>query len=296
MVRRISKILKFVRKCKSLVFKHVRPFSSKFSKKTYTQCQHVVLNCLKVRFNEDYRDIEELVNEMPEIQKELNLSSVPHFTTLQKAFQRSKSIVLNLLVMLSAGLSNFNGNAGVDATGFQRGSASQHYTKRCKIRIKSQKTTFLVDTTNRTILGIHLTTGRKHDTKIAPIVIGRVLKWFRIKKLVGDKGYDDEKIRRLLRRNRVLPIIKYREFEESYRDLNKAVENLGYSQRVHNETVNSVVKRKYGDKLRSKRWFTQFRETKFKAIVHNIERSLLSLLQDFYKTKFINTFANYKLL
>ncbi len=82
-------------------------------------------------------------------------------------------------------------------------------------------------------------------------------------------------------------------FEESYRDLNKAVENLGYSQRVHNETVNSVVKRKYGDKLRSKRWFTQFRETKFKAIVHNIERSLLSLLQDFYRTRFLYIFMEF---
>ena len=117
MRRKISKILKFVRLCKNLVFKRIRLYSSKFSKKTYTQHQHIVLNCLKIRFNEDYRDMEDIINEMPGIQKELNLSSVPHFTTLQKAFQRLKSKIFNLLILLSAKLTEFSGNAGVDATG-----------------------------------------------------------------------------------------------------------------------------------------------------------------------------------
>lgn len=131
----LSKILVFVRKCNGLVFKHVRPFSSKFSKKTYTQHQLIILNCLKIRLNEDYRDVEDLLIEMPGIQKELNLSSVPHFTTIQKAFQRLKSRIYNLLILLSAKLTDFSGNAGIDATGFQRGSASQHYSKRCKLNI-----------------------------------------------------------------------------------------------------------------------------------------------------------------
>ncbi len=274
MGRGISKILKFVRKCKDLVFKHVRAYSSKFSKRTYTQHQHVVLNCLKIRFNEDYRDMEDMLTEMPRIQKELNLSSVPHFTTLQKAFQRLKSRVFNLLILLSAKLTDFSGNAGIDATGFQRGFASDHYSKRCKIRIKSQKTTFLVDTTNRTILGVHLTTSRKHDTQIAPILVGRELKNFLMKLLSGDKGYDDEKFRKMLRANRILPVIKYRIFDPAYRCINDIVDLLGYSQRTHTETVNSIIKRKYGDKLRSRKWFTQFRETKLKVIVHNIERFL----------------------
>lgn len=274
MGRRISKILGFVRKCRDLVFKHVRLYSSKFSKKTYTQHQHVVLNCLKIRFNEDYRDVEDLLIEMPGIQKELNLSSVPHFTTIQKAFQRLKSGVYNLLILLSAKLTDFSGNAGIDATGFQRGNASHHYTKRCKIKIKSQKTTFLVDTTNRTILGVHMTIGRKHDTKIAPILVGREMKNFLMKLLSGDKGYDDEKFRKVLRDNRILPVIKYRIFDPAYSCINDIVDLLGYSQRTHTETVNSIIKRKYGDKLRSRKWFTQFRETKLKVIVHNIERFL----------------------
>ncbi len=211
---------------------------------------------------------------MPEIQKELNLSSVPHFTTLQKAFQRLESRIFNLLILLSAKLTDFSGNAGIDATGFQRGFASNHYSKRCKLNIKSQKTTFLVDTTNRTILGVHLTTGRKHDTKIAPILVSRELKNFLVKLLTGDKGYDDREFRRLLRSNRIIPVIKYRIFDPAYSYINDVVDMFGYSQRVHTETVNSIIKRKYGDKLRSRNWFTQFRETKLKVVVHNIERFL----------------------
>ena len=287
MRRKISKILKFVRLCKNLVFKRIRLYSSKFSKKTYTQHQHIVLNCLKIRFNEDYRDMEDIVNEMPGIQKELNLGSVPHFTTLQKAFQRLKSKIFNLLILLSAKLTSFSGNAGVDATGFQRGSASHHYSKRCKIDIKSQKTTFLVDTTNRTILGVHLTTGRKHDTQIAPILVGRALKNFLMKILTGDKGYDDEKFRKMLRDNRILPVIKYRIFDPAYSYINEVMDMLGYFQRTHTETVNSIIKRKYGDKLRSRKWFTQFRETKLKVIVHNIERFLFVF---FIRVEFVSNF------
>ena len=153
--------------------------------------------------------------------------------------------------------------------------------------IKSQKTTFLVDTVNRIILCVHLTTGRKHDTRIAPILVGRGLKNFLIKLLTGDKGYDDEKFRMLLRNNRIIPVIKYRIFDPAYSYINDVVDMLGYSQRVHNETVNSIIKRKYGDKLRSRKWFTQFKETKFKVIVYNIERNLFVF---FIRTVFISDF------
>ena len=42
-----------------------------------------------------------------------------------------------------------------------------------------------------------------------------------------------------------------------------------------------LIKRKYGDKLRSRKWFTQFKETKLKVIVYNIERSILVFIRGF---------------
>ncbi|MFP4655894.1 MAG: IS5/IS1182 family transposase, partial [Methanohalobium sp.] len=57
-------------------------YSCKYSKRTYTQHQLVVLVMFKEYLNEDYRDIVELVELMDKVQTKLGLKQVPHFTTL----------------------------------------------------------------------------------------------------------------------------------------------------------------------------------------------------------------------
>jgi hypothetical protein len=55
---------------------------------------------------------------------------------------------------------------------------------------------------------LHVTTTRKHDSQIAPSLIKRNLE--NIDLLLGDKGYDDQKIRQLARQHEVRPLIKQR--------------------------------------------------------------------------------------
>lgn len=54
--------------------------------------------------------------------------------------------------------------------GFERSYASRHYTKRSKMKLSSLKTTLLVDASGA-IIDLHVTTTRKHDTKIAPQIV-----------------------------------------------------------------------------------------------------------------------------
>jgi len=63
-----------------------------------------------------------------------------------------------------------SGIVGVDASGFDRSHASKHYTKRAELTIQQLKVTLLVDTKVNAILDLHVTTTRKHDSQIAPIV------------------------------------------------------------------------------------------------------------------------------
>ena len=51
--------------------------------------------------------------------------------------------------------------------------------------------------------------------------------------------------------------------------------NKDYNQRVKNETVNSMVKRKCSDTLYTKSYWGQAREVLIMAIVHNLERKWL---------------------
>ena len=66
-------------------------YSSKFSKKTYTQHQLIILLCLRKKLKQDYRDAVDTISLMPEILGLLGLKCVPHFTTLSKAFKRLSS-------------------------------------------------------------------------------------------------------------------------------------------------------------------------------------------------------------
>jgi len=82
--------------------------------------------------------------------------------------------------------------------------------KRAELTIQQLKVTLVVDTKVNAILDLHVTTTRKHDSQIAPSLIKRNPETIDI--LLGDKGYDDQKIRRLARHHEVRPLIKHREF------------------------------------------------------------------------------------
>lgn len=97
--------------------------------------------------------------------------------------------VWHVLLTLSVALLPTNGVVGVDATGFDRGHASKHYTKRAELTIQQLKVTLLVDTEVNAILDLHVTTTRKHDSQIAPSLIKRNPD--KLDVLLGDKGYDD---------------------------------------------------------------------------------------------------------
>ena len=124
-----------------------------------------------------------------------------------------------------------------------------------KIRIRSMKTTLLVNSNQQLIVGIHVTTTRKHDTKI---ILGVVAKCNnRIDKLVADKGYDDNQVRQAIKSVDIEPIIPYRECTELDKLANNKLDKPTYHRRVLNETVNSSVKRKYGEELVSRKWRNQ---------------------------------------
>jgi Transposase DDE domain. len=144
--------------------------------------------------------------------------------------------VWRVLLNLSVTLLPTNGVVGIDASGFDRSHASKHYTKRTKLTIQQLKVTLLVDTRVNAIIDLHVTTTRKHDSKIAPSLIRRNTDDVTI--LLGDKGYDDQKIRTLAREDGVRPVIKHREFSSLHKAWNARLDADLYGQRSQNETVN----------------------------------------------------------
>ena len=187
---------------------------------------------------------------MPRIRSAIELEEIPSPSTLCKAFNRLDMAVWRVLLNLSITLLPTNGVVGIDASGFDRSHASKHYTKRTKLKIQQLKVTLLVDTRANAILDLHVTTTRKHDSQIAPSLIKRNTGEVTI--LLGDKGYDDQKIRAIAHEADIRPAIKHREFSSLHRAWNVWLDADFYGQRSQNETVNSSLKRKYGAFVRSR--------------------------------------------
>jgi len=209
---------------------------------------------------------------MPRIRSAINLDELPSPSTLCKAFNRLDMAVWRVLLNLSVTLLPTNGIVGVDASGFDRSHASKHYTKRTKLTIQQLKVTLLVDTKANAIIDLHVTTTRKHDSQIAPSLIKR--NTGKVEILLGDKGYDDQKIRALAREDGIRPLIKHREFSPLHKAWNARLDANLYGQSSQNETVNSRLKRKYGAFVRSRQWWKQFREFVVGCLIHNIDKSL----------------------
>ena len=139
------------------------------------------------------------------------------------------------------------------------------------------KTSISVDTDKLVITGFKISGKPVHDAKHAMTLIEQCHQTRRSNYYVMDKGYDSEGIHSLTReqlnavamiplRHRKRKRIKghYRrkmifEFdEELYHKINLV------------ETAFSVIKRKYGEEIKSRKYCNQLKEIKIKLIVHNL--------------------------
>ena len=276
-----TRIYKTAEKALQMARKAVPSYSSKYSKRTYTQHQHIAVLCIRVLLRQKLRRTEEMLSNMPYLCQLLGLKQVPDFTTMSRAMKRLKGKVFMVMLCLSASTLPASGKASIDATGFDRRHSSKHYVKRCRMTLGSMKTTFIVDTASLAILAVHMTTTRKHDTRIIEPLVDMAVEDFFIEVLCGDMGYDDRKAREHLRRLGIRPLIPHREFKPVYRAINARMIKADRHQRVKSESVNSMVKRKYDDTLHTKGYHNQCKEILLMAVVHNIERkiSLLVFIQ-----------------
>ena len=68
--------------------KALRPYAHRFSPKKFTQPQHFACLVLKEFLKLDYRGVQQLLLDTPDLRAVIELTHVPHWTTLQKAADR----------------------------------------------------------------------------------------------------------------------------------------------------------------------------------------------------------------
>jgi hypothetical protein len=281
-------------------------------KKTYTNIQHLFLLVAKEHSKYGYRMFVESLYDS-KIPKYIGLKQIPHFTTLQKFAQRLSAKLLNNLIFLTQDLFKERGTFfGADATGMELDHASHHYCKRIR-REKPVKgfvnLNALSDLHNKIILTTKIRKKRRHDcSDFLPM-------WNKVKDLdfdyfVADKGYDSEKNHKAVFEAGKQSLISLRCMDnplhrtkgEHRKKAKREFEHGLYTQRELTESIFSSLKRKYGSKLRARKFRTQKVELLFKILAYNIERAirvailLLKCHWHFYRAYKTATYINPKIL
>ena len=304
--RLASRNIRFIRAAFSIV-KAIRitPYSCKYSKKIYTQYQLLVLILFKDYRNQHYRDFIEDIGDMETIQQELELSAVPHFTTLQKFFSRIKTLYLRYAFGKTLNLFYSNNDpipiTAIDSSGFTSGYSSHYYSIRTgKIRKHFLKTSISVDTDQQVITGFIASKSRVHDTRHAGRLLRQCHKIRKSDCYVMDKGYDSEAIHRLIREDlhadSVIPIRSWNNEVVGgvYRqEMAFQFDEVRYRKRQLVENKFSVLKRKFSGDLKARIFAIQKKEIAGKMIVCNIHRFLQFLvIEVFYRAIFFKSRMN----
>ena len=293
----VSRNIRFIQAAISIVTStHLNPYSCKFSKKIYTQHQLLVLILFKDYRNQHYREFIEDVGDMAEVQESLDLSEVPHFTTLQKFISRIKTLYLRFTFKKTVNLfysyDDIIPITAIDSSGFTSGYCSHYFSERTgKIRKHFLKTSISVDTEQQVITGFVASNSRVHDTRHAVKLLRQCHKIRKSDCYVMDKGYDSEPIHRQIRddlhANSVIPIRSWNNeiVGGTYRqEMAQQFNDTIYPRRQIVETKFSVLKRKFRGDFKARKFRIQIKEIAIKMIVCNIYWSLLFLiLEVFYR-------------
>lgn len=263
----------------------------------YTQPQIFALLVLKQFFQEDYRGIAIVVGDFSELRSALQLTTVPHFTTLQKAARRllvsdqaQKLLHATITTAREADILADQSNlSAMDSTGLESGHTSRYFIQRRERGEKDlyQTTTYKrfpklalsCDCATHFITGLLTGGGPAPDVKHFCSLLRQAHGHLPIRTVTADAGYDSETNHRYAREElgvytlinpkigrptEKLPSGQYR------REMVKDFDRQMYGQRWQAETVISMLKRNFSEALTAKKFGSQCREMHLKVLTHNI--------------------------
>ena len=299
---------------RALKIRHVRLYGHKFSKKTYTLHQHIVLLALReYHKGMGFRRFCMLLPDYSMLLEHIGLSKIPHFTTLHKASHRLKGPLLEGIILGFASKAKFR--AGIDSTGMSLQHSSRYYEKRLehfrkakkrkpgrprkRRKKKHQYTSIFADLDKQIILSTKLLRGSKSDNKMMRPTIRKAKELFEnVISNDADKGYDAEynhaftneelKAKDYIKlKNKEVPV--HRTSGTNRKKAKQALKKkIGRPRKNHRNKIESIIfvlKKVLGEHLTATTARGQRQQARFRIIAYNAYRQInLLLFEHFYGT------------
>lgn len=264
---------------------HVPLYLHNKSKHTFSVHQHIVLLVLRQYESKSYESMVEWLEVATEITIQLQLKTIPHFTTLQKAAARLSDILLHVAVGRFIGIMSPDKIfAGIDATGFEDRHATPYYTWRCSLRHSYTKLSAGSDMRTQLIGAVVIQHHPiSHDTKHFPQLFSQMVAITPMSVMVLDRGYDAEPIHQMIRNNNTISVIPARikshlisRIRGRYRKMMiRDFDETTYHQRNKCETIFSVIKRRFGSEIKSYNDSMKEKELLYRVLAYNCHRMCL---------------------
>lgn len=226
-----------------------------------------------------YRDMEEWLLATDKVCAVLELKHVPDHSTLSRAYQRL--LHMKVLDQMRRKLLDEVGVEeeviACDSTGYATTQASAYYrSRRGRTMREFQKGAYAVGTRSQFILAWRQGHGPGNDSVFLNGLRRDVRRYVRKGRwvMLADAGFDG---RGVTARDLIPPIRRGGNLVDAERIARAELVAAGrldglYGQRWKAETVNSVIKRKFGDAVRSRLAVLQKREPAVKGLVYNLHR------------------------
>ena len=270
-------------------------YRHKFSPKKFTQPQLLACLVLKEFARLDYRGLAEHLADHPDLGRLIDLKSIPHYTTSQKAADRllraAPARKLFDAVLDRALRDKVRKRrvplAAVDGTGLESRHVSRYYVKRrAKTGTGTQETTYskypkvvlVNDCHSHLVLAAVPGRGPASDLVLFKAALEQAAGRARIGTLLADADFDGEWVHEHVRSYGIRTLIPPERGRPSAkppagrwrRRMKQRFDKKKYGQRWRAETVNSMIKRRLGSALRARSYWSQCREIILRVITHNV--------------------------
>lgn len=220
------------------------------------------------------------------------LSTLPHFNSISRYLDKEilTPYLRELITQSSLPLKAIEVDFAVDSSGFSTGQFSRWFDVKYG---KSEdwrnwiKVHLMCGVKTNIVTSVEISGPHANDTTfLKPLLETTTRNGFQVKEVSADKGYDSFKNRCLVLVKGGVPYIPFREGEKNkpnpsgkgelwkrmyhFYKFNEAEFKQHYHKRSNVETVFSMIKAKFGERLRSKSQVGQVNEALCKVLCHNL--------------------------